>query len=156
MSLKGPTRCFIRCSTKKLEEKGDKDIIAEVAKFAAGDPEKAFLLITLKAERRAYIVFDYGNPDHIECPVLGFAVKGHIKMVFAPLSIADYIHREVNAWKDINKGNKCPFPYRMELKNVRDDRGTGNARVKQGDNGTEQHLDAIIGDIGDVCSANDA
>ncbi|KAK3366554.1 hypothetical protein B0H63DRAFT_92830 [Podospora didyma] len=115
MALTGPTRCFIKCSKERLERKSDKDIIAEVVKFAAGDPEKAFLLITLKAGRRAYIVFDYSNPDHIECPVLGFSVKKHIKGVCNPPGIAEYVHHEVNIRKDTDRKHKCSFPYRMEV-----------------------------------------
>ncbi|KAK3357046.1 hypothetical protein B0T25DRAFT_145416 [Lasiosphaeria hispida] len=81
MALKGPTRCFIKCSKKKLENRSDIYFMLDVVRFALGDPEKAFLLITQKAEHKAFIVFDYDNPDHSECPVLGFIMTGHIREV---------------------------------------------------------------------------
>lgn len=88
--------------------------MVEVVKFASGDPQKASLLITHKGERRTFILFDYDNPDHDECPVLGFTVKRHIKHVHNPPGVAAYVHGEVNMQINASKEKGGPFPCRME------------------------------------------
>lgn len=89
--------------------------MTEVVKFASGDPEKAILLISQIAERSAFIVFDYDNPEHKECRVLGFTVKIHIREVSNPPGVAQYVHGEVNMRKSINEKNGCSFPHRSEV-----------------------------------------
>ena len=73
--LQGPTRCFIKCSRRRIDQKGDTALMLEKVKFASGDAEKAFLLTSSKHQRREFIGFDYDNPKHERCKVRGFLIK---------------------------------------------------------------------------------
>ena len=51
------------------------DIVKEVISYIKADYNKATLLGLFLLARQSYIVFDYDNPGHSDCRVLGFKIK---------------------------------------------------------------------------------
>jgi hypothetical protein len=100
-ALEGSIRIFIRSSRKRFDKhckEGETDVMADVVKFASGDSQKAFLLITSVGEPWVSIAFDYDNPNHNECVVRGFRIKKHIKPAGNPPGATEYVHGQVRFW----------------------------------------------------------
>jgi hypothetical protein len=111
-TLRGPTRCIIRCSKPKFDRDSKDDygivFVQQVVHHLSGDYEKAFLLGSIIGEY-TFIVFDYDNPDHLDtCDVLGFRVGKSIRAISVP---GEMIHSRVRTWKQVNERHKLSFPY---------------------------------------------
>jgi hypothetical protein len=83
-------------SIKDIAEQAN-DIVKEVISYAKADYNKATLLGLFLSARQSYIVFDYDNPGHGDCRVLGFKIKQYIKPRSVP---ATWVHESVNTWKN--------------------------------------------------------
>ena len=119
-ALEGPIRVFIRCSRKRFDKhykESETDVMTDVVKFASGDPQKAFLLITSVGEHRVSIAFDYDNPEHNECPVRGFRIKKHIKAVGNPPGVTEYVHGRVRWWASYHEKYGQSWPQRSVVGN---------------------------------------
>ena len=105
-TLAGTHRCVISCSGRhnSIDHTGTvadisanaNQIVRRVIEAASGNCEKAIFLGLSQSKRHLYVVFDYDNPTHSECQIVGFKVGKRIKHITVP---GERVNERVRQWR---------------------------------------------------------